>query len=257
MDLDRSTMPLAQIRQIEAVGFRAWPAASVHYDGSWAIRMTACHPSKRLNSVNPLDPGDTDNMEQRVGRAVQRLRAYGRPPVFRLSPLAPAALDAYLDASGWSRFDESLVMVADLANIDLSDAIDQIPLRDTGRYVDAAVAVQQENPSAKPGLIEVINAIRPAKGLFVVEEDGEPVSTAICVQDGLLAGLFNIGTLAASRRKGHGRMIVKSAIKWAVQHGAKRGWLQVEADNAGAIALYEKIGFAEAYRYAYRQAPDA
>lgn len=61
-------MPLAQIRQIEAVGFRAWPAASVHYDGSWAIRMTACHPSKRLNSVNPLDPGDTDNMEQRVAR---------------------------------------------------------------------------------------------------------------------------------------------------------------------------------------------
>ncbi|WP_204317076.1 hypothetical protein, partial [Klebsiella aerogenes] len=76
------------------VGFRAWPAASVHYDGSWAIRMTACHPSKRLNSVNPLDPGDTDNMEQRVARAVQRLRAYGRPPVFRLSPLAPAVLDA-------------------------------------------------------------------------------------------------------------------------------------------------------------------
>ena len=75
-------MQLAQIRQIEAVGFRAWPASSVHYDGSWAIRMTASHPSKRLNSVNPLDPGDIANMEQRVTRAAQRFRAYGRPPDF-------------------------------------------------------------------------------------------------------------------------------------------------------------------------------
>ena len=47
---------LALVRRLEAVGFRAWPAASVHYDGSWAVRLTAGHPSKRLNSVNPLDP---------------------------------------------------------------------------------------------------------------------------------------------------------------------------------------------------------
>ncbi|MBA8881609.1 GNAT family N-acetyltransferase [Phyllobacterium myrsinacearum] len=251
-----SSTQLAPIRQIEAVGFRAWPASSVHYDGSWAIRLTASHPSKRLNSVNPLDPGDTDNLEERVAQAIKRFRACGRQPVFRLSPLAPKALDAYLDTLGWTRFDESLVMLADLATVDLSDAIDQIPLQDIGWYVDAAVQVQQENPALKPGLLEVISAIRPAKGLFVIEEGDEPVSTAICVHDGALAGLFNIGTLADRRRKGYGRMIVKSAIKWAVQHGAKRGWLQVEADNAGAIALYEKIGFTEAYRYAYRRAPE-
>jgi ribosomal protein S18 acetylase RimI-like enzyme len=250
-----SSIQLASIRQIEAVGFRAWPASSVHYDGSWAIRLTASHSSKRLNSVNPLDPGDTDNIEQRVAHAIQRFRAYGRPPVFRLSPLAPKALDTYLDELGWARFDESLVMLADLEAIDLSGAIDQMPLQDSERYVDAALLVQKEDPAAKPGLLEVINAIRPAKGLFVIEEEDEPVSTAICVHDGALAGLFNIATLADRRRKGYGRMIVISSIKWAIQHGAKRGWLQVEADNAGAIALYEKIGFTEAYRYAYRRAP--
>ncbi|UGX86278.1 GNAT family N-acetyltransferase [Phyllobacterium meliloti] len=251
------SMQLAQIRQIEAVGFRAWPASSVHYDGSWAIRLTANHPSKRLNSVNPLDPGDTDNMEERVAHAIQRFKAHGRPPVFRLSPLAPKELDAYLEGLGWPRFDESFIMVADLEKIDFSDAIDQLPLQDIDRFIDAAIEVHQDDPALKPGLFEVINAIVPARGLFVIEEGSEPVSTAICVQDGALAGLFNIGTLADRRRKGHGRMIVKTAIKWAVQHGAKRGWLQVEADNAGAIALYEKLGFAEAYRYAYRRAPDA
>ncbi len=249
-------MQLAQIRQIEAVGFRAWPASSVHYDGSWAIRMTASHPSKRLNSVNPLDPGDTANMEQRVERAAQRFRAYGRPPIFRQSPLAPQELDQYLADIGWSRIDESMVMTADLARVDLSDALDQIPLKDIGRFIDAALKVQDESAALKPGLFEVISAIRPSKGLFVIEEGTVPVSTAICVHDGALAGLFNIGTATDRRRTGLGRTIIKSALKWAQQHGARKSWLQVEVANTAAITLYEQLGFQEAYRYAYRQAPE-
>ena len=51
---------LAVVRRYEAAGFRAWPAAAVHYDGTWVVRLTAGHPAKRLNSVNPLDPGDID-----------------------------------------------------------------------------------------------------------------------------------------------------------------------------------------------------
>lgn len=249
-------MQLAKIRQIEAVGFRAWPASSVHYDGSWAIRITASHPSKRLNSVNPLDPGDVADMENRVARAAQRFRAYGRPPTFRLSPLAPQELDSYLESIGWARFDESMVMVADLAHVNVGDAIDQIPLKDIGRFIDASIKVQGDDPSVKPGLFEVISGIKPSKGLFVIEENAEPVATAIGVQDGALVGLFNISTAAERRRAGLGRAIVRSALKWAEQHGAKKAWLQVEVENTAAIGLYEQLGFKEAYRYVYRQAPD-
>ena len=35
------TSPLGIARRFEAAGFRAWPAASVHYDGTWVIRLTA------------------------------------------------------------------------------------------------------------------------------------------------------------------------------------------------------------------------
>ncbi len=79
--------PLATVRRFEAAGFRAWPAASVHYDGTWAIRLTAGHPAKRLNSVNPLDPGDVANPAERIARAARRFDAYGRPLTFRMSPL--------------------------------------------------------------------------------------------------------------------------------------------------------------------------
>jgi hypothetical protein len=65
---------------------------------------------QRLNSVNPLDPSDHGDIEGRVERAARRFDAYDRPLVFRQSPLAPPQLEAYLDAHGWRRFDETIVM---------------------------------------------------------------------------------------------------------------------------------------------------
>ena len=101
---------LATVRRFEAAGFRAWPASAVHYDGTWVVRLTAGHPAKRLNSVNPLDPGDVHNLPERIARAGRRFEAYGRPLTFRMSPLSGAALSRHLDGEGWASFSESLVM---------------------------------------------------------------------------------------------------------------------------------------------------
>ncbi len=100
---------LATVRQFEAAGFRAWPASAVHYDGTWVVRLTAGHPAKRLNSVNPLDPNDVHDLKDRIIRAGRRFEAYGRPLTFRLSPLAGTALLRHLADEGWSEFGHSLV----------------------------------------------------------------------------------------------------------------------------------------------------
>jgi ribosomal protein S18 acetylase RimI-like enzyme len=89
--------------------------------------------------------------------------------------------------------------------------------------------------------------------MFVLEEGGRAVSDVLCVQDGVMAGLFDVGTLPAARRKGYGHSVVGSALKWAAKLGAKTAWLQIEAQNVAGLALYERFGFQEAYRYAYRE----
>lgn len=249
---------LATVRRFEAAGFRAWPAAAVHYDGTWVIRLTAGHPAKRLNSVNPLDPSDVTDLDERIARAERRFSAYGRPLTFRLSPLSGDALSRHLDAAGWSRFSESVVMCLSLDNRDVDNAIDQIPLKDMGRFINAAFLCHDFDPALRAGLSEVISAIQPEAGLFVLEAaENNPLATAICVRDGDLAGLFEIATGARQRGKGHGRRVVLSALKWAKLHGAKEAWLQVEADNLAARRLYEGMGFAEMYRYYYRRPPEA
>ena len=243
---------LPLVRRLEAVGFRAWPAASVHYDGSWAVRLTASHPSRRLNSVNPLDPADQRNFERRIARMEPRFASYNRPLVFRLSPLAPSPLEAHFDKEGWQRVAETRVLISTLKEMDLDSGIDQLPGKDIGRFVDASISIRADDPERKPGLTEVLEAIRPPNGMFVMEDENGPVACALCVRDNDMAGLFDIGVRPDCQGMGYGRSIVRTALRWARQQGAKTAWLQVESANKGANALYQQLGFEEVYSYVYR-----
>lgn len=254
-DVQPALLPV--VRRLEAAGFRDWPASSAHYDGAWLIRLTASHTAKRLNSVNPLDPSDHRHLERRVARAAQRFAAYGRPAMFRISPLASPLIDAYLDDAGWTRLGESCVMHLNLAKIDLSGALIHIPMKDLNRFMSASLATRGFDKALRPGLTEIISSIKAETGLFVIEEDKLPVATAIVAHEGDLAGLFEVGSRDTARRKGHARAAVMAALKWAKSRGARRAWLQVEVDNAAAIGLYESIGFRSVYRYHYRQEPEA
>lgn len=249
---------LAQIRRMEAISFRSFPANSTFFDGSWAIRLTAGHPAKRLNSVSPLDPSDHANIDARVEMAQHRFDSFGRRLVFRLSPLAPAELDDVLDDLGWDTFDETVVMVADLNSQDFSAAMDQLPLQDVGLWVDAFLELSEKDEKNKPGLAEVIGAIKAVSGLFITQNtDNDPISALRCVQDNDLAGLFDVVTNIQLRNQGHGRASILSALKWAVKNGAETGWLQVVSDNEAALNLYQSLGFRELYRYTYRAAPQS
>ncbi|MDJ0613001.1 MAG: GNAT family N-acetyltransferase [Rhizobiaceae bacterium] len=246
---------LAQVRRLEAVSFRSFPSTSTHYDGTWALRLTAGHPAKRLNSVNPLDPSDHAFVDARLELAKRRFESFGRPLVFRQSPLAPRELESLLDDRGWIRFDESIVMMLDLKTVDLSNAQDYVPIKDIGYWVDSFLELSDEAKNTKPGLFEVISSIKPNSGLFVKSVGDERVAAVRCVHDNDLAGIFDLVTGRGFQRQGHARSLVLSALKWAKISGARHAWLQVVAENASARELYTSIGFRELYRYSYRMAP--
>jgi len=62
-------------------------------------------------------------------------------------------------------------------------------------------------------------------------------------------------TAPEHRRKGLARRIFTSLLAASRQAGASRAYLQVEAANAPAVALYSEAGFEEAYRYSYWSRP--
>jgi len=251
-DIVNAGVSLPDVRRFEAVGFRAWPAASVVYDGSWQIRQTAGHPSKRLNCVVPLDPSDTKDIAIRLEKADRRFEAYGRPLTIRQTPLMGDDVLSHLTESNWQPRDQSIVMVCDLVNADLGELMDHLPTHDIGRFVDATLAIEETEAGSKPALAEIIGSIKPPYGLFIIEKpDFDAVAATLCVQDNDVAGILQLSVSAEHRRKGLGAEIFTSALRWARLRGARKAWLQVLADNEPARALYEKFGFVESYRYVY------
>jgi GNAT superfamily N-acetyltransferase len=81
------------------------------------------------------------------------------------------------------------------------------------------------------------------------------VATALGVSDGDWAGVFSLLTRPAWRGRGAGRALLGALARWAASRGARRLYLQVERDNAPALALYAKAGFRERYGYHYRLRP--
>lgn len=243
---------LPLVRRLEAVGFRAWPAASVVYDGSWQVRLTGAHPSKRLNCVVPLDPSDYRDADIRIEKARKRFEHYGRQLLVRETPLAPQPLLEGLARAGWTRFETVLVMTADLTGLELPDTLDHIPTHDIGRFIDVYLTVQQEDPGLKPAMAEILSTIKPACGFFTAEHlDEGPMAAALCVQDNDLAGILSFAVIERMRRQGFGTELLTAALRWARINGARTAWLQVEATNAPAVALYTKFGFRRAYDYHY------
>lgn len=252
---DLQPAPLAVVRRLEAAGFRDWPASVSHYDGAWLIRLTASHPAKRLNSINPLDPSDHHNLHSRISKAMRRFAAYGRPATFRMSPLASQVIEEYLEEKGWTSFGHSCVMHMNLVKVDLAGSLIHIPTKDLNRFITAAVKIRGVDPALRPGLTEIISSIKAETGLFLIQDGGKAVSTAIVAHEGDLAGLFEIGTLEGERRKGYARMAILAGLKWARSRGARRAWLQVEHDNLDAMRLYTSLGFRVVYNYHYRREP--
>ena len=98
--------------------------------------------------------------------------------------------------------------------------------------------------------------IRRPHRYALVTVGGEPAAGGLVVADGPLARLFALRTQPPFRRRGLARRLVAACAAWARAQGAERLYLQVEADNQPAIALYAGLGFAAAYRYGYRKATE-
>ena len=89
-------------------------------------------------------------------------------------------------------------------------------------------------------------------GYATVFEAGKPVAYGLAVVERGMVGLFDIVTVPEARRRGIGRLLVKSLLAWGRTQGASASYLQVLGRNDAARGLYGGFGFAEAYRYHYR-----
>lgn len=82
--------------------------------------------------------------------------------------------------------------------------------------------------------------------LLVAESGGELVGFAVgraIGRDEVLGELESVAVTARARRAGAGRALCAAVIAWCRGQGADAVELEVRSENAGAMALYENLGF--------------
>ena len=87
---------------------------------------------------------------------------------------------------------------------------------------------------------------------FELHLQGKLVTCGQFALEADMVGLYDIYTTLAARGCGHGRMLCHHLLALARARGARHAYLQVEADNAPARAIYHHLGFVDAYAYHYR-----
>ncbi|HEY7989994.1 MAG TPA: GNAT family N-acetyltransferase [Stellaceae bacterium] len=86
-------------------------------------------------------------------------------------------------------------------------------------------------------------AIRGASGHLVASSEAGITAFILDLIGPDDAEILTIGVAPAARRRGLARVLIADLMKRARHKGARRLLLEVAADNHGAIALYNSVGF--------------
>lgn len=244
-------------RRIEQAGLNALQTQrQLFYDG-WLLRLSA-GKAKRARSVNAFF-GSALPLPRKIAYCESVYAQHGLTPLFRMTPFdQPSELEAALAARGYVAFDETLVQAAALPQPpEIPEAASNVAVEALGAdaFVEAVGELRQSPASQREAHRERLANSPLDKRCVAVRAGNTVVCTAqIAVEDGL-AGLYDVVTAEAARGNGYATLACTSLLSWAWQHGAHAAYLQVSADNAPALAIYRKLGFATVYAYHYRAPP--
>ncbi|MFD9614220.1 GNAT family N-acetyltransferase [Streptomyces sp. NPDC004290] len=241
--------PSATFPELARATARAWRPVESEALGEWTLRA-ADGFTRRANSVLPLgDPGLP------VADALTHVRAWyaarGLPAYVQTSTGAEGTqelLCAELDRHGWRREVSAEVRIGALAPIGDLDA-DVSAVRLSRTLDEAWLRRYQRFEEPGPAVLSVL-ASGPSVWFASVAGTGEvPAAIGRCVVDGRWAGFMAVEVDPGQRRRGLATAVMTALARRALDEGASAAWLQVEADNDGARALYDGMGFAPHHHY--------
>jgi ribosomal protein S18 acetylase RimI-like enzyme len=243
------------VLELEEAAFRAWTASRVEALGGWRLR--ACPlPTRRTNSVWTCASEGGLELPARVAGVEAFYAGLGQPARFQLSPASqPPDLDAHLTARGYVVEAPVRVQAASVAGVAGQACAAGVRAcvldRPEGEWLDLA-GRRGRFRDQLDAFVELLARVGGRGGFALARVDGEPAATALGVCEAPWCGVFAMATLAERRRHGAARALLAALAAWGAARGARQLYLQVETDNAVALALYAAAGFRDVYAYHYR-----
>jgi ribosomal protein S18 acetylase RimI-like enzyme len=240
---------------LEPIADRAWPARERSALGGWRLNA-ADGWSMRSNACWPLATPDRD-VEAAIVATEAWFLARDLPPRFKLTDGAtePADLAEHLARRGYVDRKKTLVMVG--SAVGLADPDVTMFAAPDASFEAVFTASAGGNLADARERLETLARIPPPARFARLDVEGQPAALGASAVEGEWAGVFGMRTAPDHRRKGLARRVLRALLAEVAALGVSRAYLQVEADNAPAIALYELEGFQAAYSYRYWLRPEA
>jgi GNAT superfamily N-acetyltransferase len=237
--LTEAPVRTGDIRNLEHAAALAWPGIERQWIDGWLLRYG--HGStRRANSAVPLEVrGDRSALPAIIdwyaARDVPPLLAVP-DRLFRVPPGVPTD-------------GENVVMTTDVATdspAPASTVTSAVRMTDRPDAQWLRAYVRDVPP-------DVLTAVVDGEVVFAARSDRAVGRAAVTsAPDGTRwAGLSAVHVVEEHRREGHARTLCEALLGWAAGRGATRAYVQVLADNAPAIALYESMGFGTQHRVRY------
>lgn len=248
--------PAATFRELSLVSARSWQPVESEPLGGWTLRAAGGF-TRRANSVLPLgDPGRP--LADALTYVREWYAARGLPTYVQTATGAEGTQEQLcvdLEQDGWIREVSAQLRIAALAPIGDVDAdVSGVELSRTigpdwlSRY--------QRTGTPGPHVLKVLESGPSTWFATVAGDEGDaPAAIGRCVVDGRWAGFMAVEVDPARRRRGLATAVMTALARQALSEGASAAWLQVEADNEGAAALYDALGFATHHHYHHFRHP--
>ena len=252
--------PETLLSRVEDAGINASAPPQQRWVDGWLLRYSP-GKAKRARCVQAVAAGRLP-LDERLALCRAVFDAAGLPMLLRITPFSlPAGLDEALADRSYATLDDTRVMVA------AQPAVQPEPLPPKLQLARLAPAEFAEVVGALRGSPAGQRAAQAQRLLvspvpyqgWVLRRQDDPTVLA-CGQiatEGDLVGLYDVFTASEARGQGLARLLCSRLLSQALQGGARTAYLQVEADNAPARAIYHRLGFADAYAYHYRTADPA
>ena len=249
--------PDALLSRIEDASLNASTPPQQRWVDGWLLRLSP-GKAQRARSINAVADGHLP-LAERLALCHAEFQAAGLPTLVRLTPFSkPAGLDDFLANLGYTRHDDSLVMACDKLPTHSEPFPPGITMESVSNEVYAHIVgkFRSSSPQERQAHRQRLeNSPVPYQGSILRDTSREVVACAQMTLESGMVGLYDVFTDSAWRGRGLSRQLCGALLSQARTQGAKLGYLQVDALNAPARAVYIKLGFRDAYSYHYRRHP--
>ena len=245
------------LSRIEDAGINASAPREQRWVDGWLVRLSP-GKAKRARCIQPVAPGRL-GIDDKLAACLPLYAQASLQPFVRITPFSqPPGLDRHLEALGMAKIDDTRVMVLAALDAFAGDGTDlagtgTIEAADPDAFAEWVGRARGSSDAERRAHADRIG--RPAvphHGVLARDARGDIVAAGQVVMESGIAGLYDVITSEAARRRGHGERLCRHLLSWASRHGARIGYLQVDAGNEAARRIYCRLGFADAYSYHYR-----